>query len=88
VTESTSTTTVAPPSPNGTGMWTQVEAGISVTLRMDPVLPQAGETVHFYVTATDQTQWCCLTTFISGDGTTIPFTIGANPCPQTVPRGT
>ena len=40
--------------------------------------------VHFYVTATAQTEWCCLTSFYPGDGTSVLATLD-HPCPAPLP---
>lgn len=82
------TTTIAPPvrASNGTGTWTGVTNGISTTLRMEPVNPRVGDTVHFFITATYPTAFCCVTTFYAGDGSMNgPAGVDPHPCPAPVP---
>ncbi len=71
--------------PNGTGSWSGVTNGITTTLRMEPVTPRAGDTVHFFITASYPTQFCCTTTFYTGDGTMVGPTLDPHACPEVHP---
>lgn len=82
------TTTVAPtakPAANGPGTWTGAMNGITTTLRMEPVNPRVGDTVHFFMTSTHATQFCCLTTFYAGDGSMTGASIDPHACPEVHP---
>ncbi len=82
----TSPPTTRPPlAPNGDGVWTGVMNGVSTTLRMVPVEPHAGDTVHFSITAGHATQWCCTTSFYTGDGAVFPPSHPTQSCPETHP---
>jgi len=73
------------PAPNGTGTWSGVTNGISTTLHMEPASPRVGHTVHFSITASYPSQWCCTTTFYTGDGASVPPNLDNHACPEIHP---
>ncbi|MDQ1428371.1 MAG: hypothetical protein QOK39_1847 [Acidimicrobiaceae bacterium] len=83
---SVTTTTVPAPS-NGTGVWTTESEGFTITLRIQPVDPVAGQNVKLTVTASSSTQWCCLIGATVATTTEPPF-MPSNPCPLTFPSTT
>jgi hypothetical protein len=77
------TTTVRGPS-NGTGVWTTESEGFTITLKIQPVDPVAGQNVELTVTASSSTQWCCLIGATIATTTEPPF-MPSDPCPLAVP---
>ena len=91
ITTSTSTTTAAPvvswgPANPANGTWSGESNGIAISFTMTPAFPRAGQTVHFAVTASSPTAYCCITGMYFGDGTLVLPGPTNDPCHTSDPN--